>query len=142
MSNCGVQTDQFQLIRDFISYSICFVTSLNKLKDCYIALKSSFYSTGFWFIYKQNVKKRYIVNVLKRFIYNQLKGPALPGEFFFFFILKKMFEFFQPIKPTATHKCLQKISAHSVQPFGRLQGTYLYTNVLFYYIDKSLTLNL
>ena len=28
---------------------------------------------------------------------------------------------------------LQKISAHSVQPFGRLYATYIY--VLFYYID-------
>ena len=28
------------------------------------------------------------------------------------------------------------MSAHSVQPFGRLLVTYIYTNVLFYYIDK------
>ena len=32
----------------------------------------------------------------------------------------------------------KKISAHLVQPFGRLYATYLYTNVLFYYIDKDI----
>ena len=30
---------------------------------------------------------------------------------------------------------VHKNSVHSVQPFGRLLVTYLYTNVLFYYID-------
>ena len=37
--------------------------------------------------------------------------------------------------PPGTPECPQKISAHSVQPFGRLLVTYIYTNVLFYYID-------
>ena len=30
---------------------------------------------------------------------------------------------------------LQKISAQSIQPFGWLYATYIFTNVLFYYID-------
>ena len=39
--------------------------------------------------------------------------------------------------PPATHECSQKISAHSVQPFGRLKATYIYANVLFYYIEDN-----
>jgi len=31
---------------------------------------------------------------------------------------------------------LTKKSAQSVQPFGRLYATYIYTNVLFYYTDR------
>jgi len=36
-------------------------------------------------------------------------------------------------------KCVstKKMSVQSVQPFGRLYATYIYTNVLLYYIDKS-----
>ena len=37
------------------------------------------------------------------------------------------------MSPPATHECPQKNSAHSVQLFGRPEGTY--TNVLFYYVD-------
>ena len=29
------------------------------------------------------------------------------------------------MSPQATHECPQKISAHSVQPFGRPEGTYM-----------------
>ena len=39
------------------------------------------------------------------------------------------------MSPLATHECPQKISAQSVQSFGQLYATYLYTNVLFYYMD-------
>ena len=37
--------------------------------------------------------------------------------------------------PPVTHECPQKNSAHSIQQFGRLYATYIYTNVLFYYTD-------
>ena len=43
--------------------------------------------------------------------------------------------FFSLSHSPATHECPQKNSAQSVQPFGRLSTTYIYTNVLFYYID-------
>ena len=52
----------------------------------------------------------------------------------FGFFLNKIF--FSLCHPQATHKCPQKISAHSVQPFGRLWN--INTNFLFYYIDTSL----
>ena len=48
---------------------------------------------------------------------------------------KQKIEFFSVKHPPATPECSQKISVHSVQPFGRLLVTYIYTNVLFYYID-------
>ena len=39
--------------------------------------------------------------------------------------------------PPATHECPQKMSAQSVQLFGRLYATY----VLFYYIDYENKIN-
>ena len=55
----------------------------------------------------------------RRYIKYQLKGPALPGGNFFFRIC------FSLRHPPVTPECPQQISAQSVQPFGRLQGTYI-----------------
>ena len=46
----------------------------------------------------------------------------------------KKLDFFSLKHPLATHECPQNISAHSVQPFGRLWETYIY-DVFFYYIE-------
>ena len=60
-------------------------------------------------------------------------------NFFFFKLKEKRIGFlFSLYHPPATHECPQKVSAQSVQPFGRLKGTYVYTNVMFYYIDEQL----
>ena len=40
--------------------------------------------------------------------------------------------------PPATHECPLKISAQLILPFGRLYATFIYTNVLFYYIDFAI----
>ena len=37
--------------------------------------------------------------------------------------------------PSPTYECPQKISAQSVQQFGRPYATFIFKNVLFYYID-------
>ena len=52
-------------------------------------------------------------------------------------VRKKVRFFFSLEQPLATHEGPQKISAQWVQPFGRLYAIYLYTNVLFYYIDEN-----
>ena len=48
-------------------------------------------------------------------------------------------QFFSLCHPPATHECPQKKSAQSIQSFGRLYTTYIYifiyTNVLFNYVD-------
>ena len=46
----------------------------------------------------------------------------------------KKIEFFKPKIPPVTHEFPQKVSAHSVQLFGRLYVTNIYTSALFYYI--------
>ena len=81
--------------------------------------------------------------VFTLYIY-QLKGSALPIEKK---ILKKenlktkknfktkKIKYFRLKHPPGSPECPQKNSAHSIQPFGRPQGTYIYTNVLFYYIE-------
>ena len=48
---------------------------------------------------------------------------------------KIFFRFFNLKRPPGTPECPQKMSAHLVQPFDRILVTYIYTNVLFYYID-------
>ena len=58
------------------------------------------------------------------FIAYKLEGPELP--------VKKILSLEHPL---ANYESPQQISAHSVQPFVRLQGIYININVLFYYID-------
>ena len=61
------------------------------------------------------------------FIKNLLKGPALPVEkkiekkmLKFFFWKQRKFDFFSLKHPPGTLECPRKMSAQSVQPFGRL----------------------
>ena len=83
--------------------------------------------------------KRKTIQIL-RIIKYKLKCPALPVEFFF---LKKklILNVFSLYYRRDTPGFLQKISAHSVKPFGQHIGI-IYTNVLFYYIDFLLCFKL
>ena len=51
--------------------------------------------------------------------------------------------FFSLLHPSATHECPKKISVESVQPFGRLSGTYIYECLVFLitYIWKCVNLH-
>ena len=67
------------------------------------------------------------------FIYEQLaegpgvaRGKKMFEQNFFEKTVKKMFEIFFSNLALDTHECPQKISAQSVQPFGRLYATYIY----------------
>ena len=65
------------------------------------------------------------------FIEYQLKGPTLSVEKIEKTNFEKNVEFSQPLTGCP------KNSAQSVQPFGRLYATYIFTNVLFYYLDLT-----
>ena len=51
--------------------------------------------------------------------------------------LKTKKRFFSLKHPPGIPECPQQFSVPSVQPFGRLLVTCIYTNVLFYYIDGA-----
>ena len=50
------------------------------------------------------------------------EGPGVAARGIFFLIFEL---FFSLIHPRVTHECPQKISAQSIQPFGRLSVTYI-----------------
>ena len=64
-------------------------------------------------IYKYH--KYAICTLIYIFTTYKLNGAVLPVENFFFSLCHLQ----------ATHECPQKVSAYSVQPFGRLKGTYI-----------------
>ena len=63
-------------------------------------------------------KTQFIIRLHLKNNKHQLKGQPLPVE-------GKKIDFFNLCHPQSTHECPQKISAHSVRPFCRLQGTYI-----------------
>ena len=70
---------------------------------------------------KAKIQKNQNVDISTRYIIYiyQMKGPALTEKFFLNSNFSRLFH------PQATNQCPKKMSAHSVQPFDRPEGTYI-----------------
>ena len=81
-----------------------------------------------------------VYNVFKKFTFVDLRFKVstknekkMKKNFF-----KIISNYFKPTTPPSHPWVSSKISAQSILPFGRLYATFIYTNVLFYYIDFAI----
>ena len=83
---------------------------------------------------KSNFKKSSFLKK-KNFDFEEKKFRIFEEKKIRIFEEEKNLEFFKPMSPCrATHEFTQKMSAHSVQPFGRPEGTYVRMSCFIIYV--------